>query len=859
MSTSLKEFNAKNGALIGTTLPNYLQLLGGDTGNAVSIRAQGTDTNISIALIPKGNGTIAIPSGTSLVLTNGIPSGVLYLDSSKVMTSSSNLLFDGTNLNTTGNVGIGTSSVASRLSIKGTTTTDAPTLGTELLTGGTWTSTGWTGNNTSGWINGASNATALSYSVAAVIGTQYQIAYTVTSYSAGSFTVTFGGQSLAYITATGTFGPTAITTGNLVITPTATFVGTIIISVKAITAGSTALVSMADSSGISTFEVRASSALHNTFLGLGSGRYNTTGISNTANGAYTLINNTTGSGNTASGANALYYNTTGIYNTASGGNALLGNTTGSHNTASGVNALLANTTGNYNTASGWGTLGGNTTGIYNTASGTNALLGNTTGNYNTASGTNALLANTSGYDNTAVGNNALRSNSDTYHNVAIGSFALMTSTSDLFNTAIGTGSLKFHDGGDRNTGCGTATLFNHLTGNANTAVGCDALYTATSGDSNTAVGGDALYSNISGSANTAVGRNSGRSITGSNNVILGGYQGGATPISATGNNFIVLSDGAGTVRQTHNASGALAFDTAGTAFGTSGQVLQSNGNAAVPTWVTPAGATISDSAPATPSSGSLWWDSTQGRTYIYYTDSNTSQWVDASPSPASSAFNGGTVTSNISINNSSPTIFFQDTDQRTCMLQNNSNLFYILRGDAANSITYSQYNSYWPMQVNLANNDVTWGGNITAVGTVTQSASDKRLKDNIVEIPNAIEKIKKIRGVTFDWNDTATQAGFIPSSKNNEIGVIAQEIEEVLPQVVRLAPFDTWSADPDTKYSDEELAEKTGTSKSGENYKTVQYERIVPLLIQAIKEQQEQIEAQQLQIDELKLIIGINK
>ena len=333
---------------------------------------------------------------------------------------------------------------------------------------------------------------------------------------------------------------------------------------------------------------------------------NTTGSGNTASGVNALQSNTTGNDNTASGTNALQSNTTGVQNFASGVSALYSNTTGNNNTAIGVQALQSNTTGVQNTASGVNALLGNTTGYNNTASGVSALLNNTTGNYNTASGVsalhnnttgynntaigaNTLLSNTTGYENTAVGTSALNSNIDTYHNVAIGVAALMTSSSDLFNTAIGTGSLKFHDGGDRNTGCGTATLFNHLTGNANTAVGCDALYTATSGDSNTAVGDYALYYNISGSANTAVGRNSGRSITtGSNNVIIGGYNGSAAPISATGSNFIVLSDGAGAVRQTLNVSGALSFGLAGTAFGTAGQVLQSNGDAAVPTWVTPA-------------------------------------------------------------------------------------------------------------------------------------------------------------------------------------------------------------------------------------------------------------------------------
>ena len=296
-----------------------------------------------------------------------------------------------------GNVGIGTSSPATKLSIQGTTATDAPTLGTEFITGGTWTSTGWTGNNTTGWINGASNTTALSYSVAAVVSTRYQIAYTVTGYSAGSFTVAFGGQSLAGIAATGAFGPTATTTGNLVITPTATFVGTIVVSIKAITAASTALITALDSTGASKFEVRATTGTgsNNTFLGLSSGFYNTTGTLNTSIGVAALAYNTTGQGNSAVGFNALITNTTGIFNTAVGARVLQANTSGSSNTGVGLSVLISNTSGNYNSGFGQLALGFNTTGSQNTAIGLYALYNNTTGSGNTAIGSVAgqVIAN----------------------------------------------------------------------------------------------------------------------------------------------------------------------------------------------------------------------------------------------------------------------------------------------------------------------------------------------------------------------------------------------------------------------------------------------------------------------------------
>lgn len=101
-------------------------------------------------------------------------------------------------------------------------------------------------------------------------------------------------------------------------------------------------------------------------------------------------------------------------------------------------------------------------------------------------------------------------------------------------------------------------------------------------------------------------------------------------------------------------------------------------------------------------------------------------------------------------------------------------------------------------------------GTIKAKGdVVAYASSDRQLKDNILPIENALEKVKQIGGYTFDWNDKQT------IYKGHDVGVIAQEIESVLPEVVT-------------------------TRDTG--FKAVKYEKIVPLLIEAIKEQQTQIE-----------------
>ena len=113
-------------------------------------------------------------------------------------------------------------------------------------------------------------------------------------------------------------------------------------------------------------------------------------------------------------------------------------------------------------------------------------------------------------------------------------------------------------------------------------------------------------------------------------------------------------------------------------------------------------------------------------------------------------------------------------------------------------------------------------GEIRATNNVTAYYSDERLKDFHGTIPNALEKVLSLNGYYFTANEIAQSYGY--DSKVMQVGISAQEIEKVLPEVVTDAPI-------------------------GDGYKTVWYEKIVPLLIEAIKEQQKQIE-------ELKELIG---
>ncbi len=200
----------------------------------------------------------------------------------------------------------------------------------------------------------------------------------------------------------------------------------------------------------------------NTAIGSSALFSNTAGNNNTASGYYALNANTTGVQNMANGANALSSNTTGISNVASGFYALKSNTTGNYNTASGSGALEFNTLGGQNTASGYGALRVNTTGYDNMASGSFALNSNTTGNYNSASGGSALGANTEGSFNTASGRSALISNITGSYNTAIGTNANVGSGNLTNATAIGAGAIVSQDsslvlGNFANVGIGTST------------------------------------------------------------------------------------------------------------------------------------------------------------------------------------------------------------------------------------------------------------------------------------------------------------------------------------------------------------------------------------------------------------------
>jgi hypothetical protein len=103
---------------------------------------------------------------------------------------------------------------------------------------------------------------------------------------------------------------------------------------------------------------------------------------------------------------------------------------------------------------------------------------------------------------------------------------------------------------------------------------------------------------------------------------------------------------------------------------------------------------------------------------------------------------------------------------------------------------------------------------LSCSGDIIAFASDERLKTNFKPIENAVDKVLKLRGFTYNFNEIGEGLGFDTSLRH--AGVSAQEVQAVLPEAVCPAP-------------------------ASDEYLTVKYDKLVPLLIEAIKELKEEI------------------
>jgi hypothetical protein len=118
-------------------------------------------------------------------------------------------------------------------------------------------------------------------------------------------------------------------------------------------------------------------------------------------------------------------------------------------------------------------------------------------------------------------------------------------------------------------------------------------------------------------------------------------------------------------------------------------------------------------------------------------------------------------------------------------------------------------------------------GAASLTGALTQNTSDDRLKTDFQVIKDALAKVRSLSGFTHAWNELAVKLNSADPTIR-EAGVSAQKVKQVLPEAVCIAPFD-------------QVKGNRFESESGEDYLTVMYEKLVPLLIEAVKELEDKV------------------
>jgi len=203
-----------------------------------------------------------------------------------------------------------------------------------------------------------------------------------------------------------------------------------------------------------------------------------------------------------------------------------------------------------------------------------------------------------------------------------------------------------------------------------------------------------------------------------------------------------------------------------------------------------ANVTVSANVPGSPNIGDIWFDNATGSEYLYFDDGTSTQWVEQGASTYVTVSSGSAVTS---VAGSSGVI-------------SNAMIASALTGLAVShstvAITGTTISTSSATGALIVSGGVGVTGNIYASGDIISpnfySQSDLALKQNVVPIKNPLEKLMGISGVNFKWKNNKAKA----------VGIIAQDVEKVLPEAV---------------------------STDGQGYKVVSYDSLIPLLIESVK------------------------
>jgi hypothetical protein len=500
------------------------------------------------------------------------------------------------------------------------------------------------------------------------------------------------------------------------------------------------------------------------------------------------VNTTSGYAVTAIGNNALRSNTDRFNLVAVGDSALFNN---------GLGALAAFQASN------------------NTAVGSKASFSNTTGSGNTAIGNTVLKSNTTGSQNTAVGNWTLEANQTGGGNTAMGAFALASNQAGSNNTGVGYGVLSFNKASG-NTSAGFHSLEYNSSGFSNVAIGIEALNKNEARSNLVAIGDSALFNNglgastsFHGSENTAVGSKAGFSNTKGDGMTAIGFKSlfantTGRGNTAVGHNSLGLNESGG--HNTGIGNVALYSNTTGelnTALGS--LALYSN---------------TAGSRSTAVGYGALLYDKASDNTAMGYQSlaNNSSGWGNvAVGTNALNTLSSGT--NNTAIGLESDVTFGSignatAVGARSMVACSNCLVLGSVAGvnSAANTVNVGIGTTIPQQRLHVV-------GNILATGSIT-SLSDVRLKTSIIPMTKVMSSLQNINAIYYYWNKTVFPE--IEVTDKRQLGFSAQEIEKYFPDLVE-------------------------TDSKG--YKSVDYGRLTPVLLEAVKELQQQI-------DELKEEMG---
>ncbi len=605
---------------------------------------------------------------------------------------------------------------------------------------------------------------------------------------------------------------------------------------------------------------------------------NTTGDKNTVVGYEAMPNGNVGN-NCVFGYRAMYNNSGKNNSVAIGYEALRGAGAGDNNVGVGYQVLRSMTSASYNTSVGYTAMRSTTTGSYNSSLGNSTLYSNTTGEYNTAIGDSALYSSTTSASNVALGyragyattgsNNVFLGyeagsaetsseklyieNSNSATPLIWGDFAndsiTINGTLEVEGNILTKGNWVTNDGDnegmyvdiDGNVGIGTSTPVSLTEISSGTAG--DAILTLTADTDNNAEDDNPgiSFSQDGGIVTSYIGMegNLGTSYTSTlANAMMFATETGNSSIQLITNNSARMTVAAnGNVGIGTNAP-SQSLDVVGTATvdqlninsmytlpttdGTSGQILTTDGAGNV-SWLATAGDNLGDHTAGQNIQLNSNWLSNDGDSEGIAVDDDGRVGVGTTPSSKftvrDSIETAITIQSHTS-NTENTGIAWRNTGGHYhwgIHRENTNDL--VFRGGTNNAAVSNLPES---MRLNRYGAGIA-GGTTTATyalevgttgdGTVARANawntfSDRRWKTNFEIIPNALAKIGKVNGYYYNWKDQSKDSSL-------QVGVIAQELEIILPEVV-------------------------STDENG--YKSVDYSKITALLIQAVKEQQVIIE-----------------